>query len=209
MMFTSIIVAALATLAAAKPKFTNSNFDVVTGKSFELKWTDAKGPVTIDLLTGKAPDGLKPVQIVATGLTGTSLVFDVPKNVPSGDYAFSIRDGEGKEDINYSLPFSLVGTGSSSTSSSVSVSSTMSSTSSRSTTSSMTSSSATTMVTSSSSASVNSTATTSSGSSSTRSSSTTSSTSPAPTIPNSNGAGKVQSSLALVMVGAVAYAFLN
>ncbi|KAL8360159.1 hypothetical protein RB598_008464 [Gaeumannomyces tritici] len=186
--------------------FTNSNFDVVTGRTFELKWADAKGPVTIDLLTGKAPDGLKPVQIVATGLTGTSFVFDVPKNVPSGDYAFSVRDGEGKEDINYSLPFSLVGTGSSSTTSGVS--STMSSTSSRSTTSSMTSSSATTMVTSSST-SVNSTATTSSGSSSTRSSSTTSSTSPAPTIPNSNGAGKVQSSLALVMVGAVAYAFFN
>ncbi|EJT81489.1 hypothetical protein GGTG_01467 [Gaeumannomyces tritici R3-111a-1] len=206
MMFTSIIVAALATLAAAKPRFTNSNFDVVTGRTFELKWADAKGPVTIDLLTGKAPDGLKPVQIVATGLTGTSFVFDVPKNVPSGDYAFSVRDGEGKEDINYSLPFSLVGTGSSSTTSGVS--STMSSTSSRSTTSSMTSSSATTMVTSSST-SVNSTATTSSGSSSTRSSSTTSSTSPAPTIPNSNGAGKVQSSLALVMVGAVAYAFFN
>ncbi|KAL8370755.1 hypothetical protein RB595_000891 [Gaeumannomyces hyphopodioides] len=208
MKFASVIVAALATIASAKPKFTNSNFDVVTGQPFELKWTDAKGPVTLELKAGTPPNGMKTFSVLATGVSGTSFTVTVPKDVPSGQYAFTVADGPTVDDTNYSAAFSLVGTGSSSTSSSVS-STVSSTTSSRSTTSSATSSSATTMTTSTS-ASANSTTTTSSGSMSSKGSSTSSSTTPTGTIPNSNSAGnKVQSSLALVMLGAVAYAFLN
>lgn len=210
MKFTSAIVAAaLATIASAKPKITNTNFDVITGQPFELKWIEAKGPVTIELKAGIPPDGMKTFKVLATGVTGTSFSVTIPKDVPSGQYAFTVADGPTADDTNYSVAFSLVGTGSSSSSSSSAMSST---TSSRSITSSATSSSATTMTTSTSSM-VNSTATTSSGSTSSRTSATSatsSSTTPTGTIPNSNSAGnKVQSSLALVMLGAVAYAFLN
>ncbi|KLU87690.1 hypothetical protein MAPG_06684 [Magnaporthiopsis poae ATCC 64411] len=213
MKFTAVIVAALATVASAKPKFTNSNFDVVAGQSFELKWTDAKGPVTIELKTGTPPNGMKSFSTLATGVSGTSTTVTIPKDVPSGQYAFTVADGPGADDTNWSAAFSLTGTGSSS-SSSASAASTSSSSSS-SATSSSTSSSATTMTTSTTSASAKSnstTATTSSGSTSTKATTTAATTSAGTTgtIPNSNSSGnKVQSSLALVMLGAVAYAFLN
>lgn len=197
-------VAALAAIVAAKPQFTNSNFDVVYGQPFELKWSGASGPVTIELKSGTPPKGLKTLKTLGSGLTGTSLTV-VLNDIPTGQYAFTVRDGEGEDNTNYSEAFPIVGTSASVSSSSVS------STTSRPVTSSA-SFTSTTATSSSNSSSAFSAPTSSSTGTSTTSSRATSATptTSASNIPNSNSSGtKVQSSLALVLLGAVAYAFLN
>ena len=46
------VVAVLAGLGFAKPKFTNSVFVVEEGKPFEITWDDAEGTVTLSLMKG-------------------------------------------------------------------------------------------------------------------------------------------------------------
>ena len=198
------VVAALATAVAAKPAFTNPNYNVVYGQPFELKWTGASGPVTIELKSGTPPKGLKTVKTLATGVTTTSLTVTL-EGIPTGQYAFTVRDGETEEDTNYSSPFSITGT--SASVSSTTAASTTTSGSSTSASAASTSSSASSSVSSAVSSAVSSSSSSATSSSSTRATSST----PTPTssIPNTNSGPKVQSSLALVLLGAVAYAFLN
>lgn len=51
---------AYAAAVLAKPVLTNSNYEIVEGEPFTLKWTNAQGPVTISLMTGD-PGALKHV----------------------------------------------------------------------------------------------------------------------------------------------------
>lgn len=55
------ILAAAAGLAMAKPKFLNTDFDIVPGQDFTLKFSGCESGCTIELLNG--PSGnLKPVR---------------------------------------------------------------------------------------------------------------------------------------------------
>ncbi|KAL5596868.1 hypothetical protein BROUX41_006448 [Berkeleyomyces rouxiae] len=115
-MKSSTVLSYIATLASsvAAVQFTNSAVQPATGESFTLTWTDASGPVDISVVTGPNENALTDVYTVGTGLTGGSTTFTLPaSNFASGVYAFKIVDGD---DDNFSARFSLIGTGSASTS---------------------------------------------------------------------------------------------
>jgi len=122
MKYSAAAVLAFATAVLARPKFTNTNFDIVEGEPFELKWMDAQGAVTIELMTGPDKDRLKPAGTLAstTGETG-SFTF-TPSDLGTGSYAFRITDESG-DPANYSILWAYEGTApvSSSVSSSASV----------------------------------------------------------------------------------------
>ncbi|KAJ3535965.1 hypothetical protein NM208_g6915 [Fusarium decemcellulare] len=104
-----IYVALLATLARAV-KLTNSDYDVVPGKEFTIKWTEAQGPVTLRLKSGPQ-NNLETVEEITSGQSGDSFTWTVPSNFDSSQYALEIEDGSG--DINYSVQFPIEGDGSS------------------------------------------------------------------------------------------------
>ncbi|KAF4465827.1 extracellular matrix [Fusarium albosuccineum] len=104
-----IYVALLATLARAV-KLTNSDYDVVPGKEFTIKWTEAQGPVTLRLKSGPQSN-LQTVEEITSGHSGESFTWAVPSSFDSSQYALEIEDGSG--DINYSVQFPIEGDGSS------------------------------------------------------------------------------------------------
>jgi hypothetical protein len=62
----SVVLAVLAGLANAKVMLTNSAFDgIEAGKTFEITWTDAQGPVTLTLKNGAEGD-LKTVGVLTS-----------------------------------------------------------------------------------------------------------------------------------------------
>ncbi|ROW11240.1 hypothetical protein VMCG_01403 [Cytospora schulzeri] len=220
------IVAALPSTLAVE--FTNSDFAVTAGKSFTLTWSDADGPVTITLKDGASTD-LKDVEVLATGLTGTSYTWTPDSSLTSATYAFEIDDDSGTP--NYSPQFQYQGSASASASttlaSSTSGSSTASSTASStgSTTGSTTASGSSTSTGSSSSV-TSSTGTTSdsstsatesastkdtSSTSSSKSSSAAATDSPSTTSTpvNTNDSKKLGSPLALVLGGLISLMVFN
>jgi len=100
-------VLAFAAAVLAKPKFTNSNFELEEGEPFTLTWDNAEGPVTITVVQGK-PGNLKPVSVITT--TGSDGEFTwTPEGLPSGTYAFEIVDDT--QEKNWSIQFPYTGTG--------------------------------------------------------------------------------------------------
>jgi hypothetical protein len=64
----SLLVAGLASLVAAKPAFTNSDFSgIAEGKPFEITWSNAVGPVEITVVQGESTN-LTPVQTITSML---------------------------------------------------------------------------------------------------------------------------------------------
>jgi len=203
MRLSAILVAALAAVAQAGVAFLNSEYVVEAGKPFELKWGGNTGPVTITLKDGPVK-ALVDVMVIDSNDSGTSFTWTPPATLPSGLYAFEIKDSTGVP--NYSPQFTFQGTASA-TRSSQSVSSTSSgSTSTATSTSTITTGSTTT--TSGSSSSTN------SGSSTTKSSTSTSASTTKPTATttppaNTNGGLSQKSPLALVLVTVVALLYFN
>ncbi|KAI1802244.1 hypothetical protein F4811DRAFT_530629 [Daldinia bambusicola] len=156
--FISAVLAALPAWVNAVA-ITNSNFNgIEVGKSFEITWSDAVGPVSLTLKDGPS-DNLKTVSELTSGETGTSYTW-VPS--ASGTFALEINDGT---DVNYSQQFEVSGGSASGTSASSTVSQTSTSSAhlSSSTVASITSSAT---LTSSETSSVPTSSSTSSGSSS-------------------------------------------
>ncbi|KAK9438993.1 extracellular matrix protein precursor [Metarhizium brunneum] len=106
----ALVISALAALATAaeKPKFLNSNFQIIEGQSFDLKFDGCEGGCTITLQDGPNTN-LKDYKVISTSATGGSLAW-VPEGVVSGTYAFKITNNANKE-YNYSQQFSFLGTG--------------------------------------------------------------------------------------------------
>ncbi|PHH54612.1 hypothetical protein CFIMG_003240RA [Ceratocystis fimbriata CBS 114723] len=217
--------AALASSVTAV-QFTNSAVQPTAGEPFTLTWTDATGPVNIYVVTGPNQNALEEVNTVGTGLTGGSTTFTLnAADFASGTYAFKIVDGS--ED-NFSSAFALVGTGSASSSSAstspVSTTPAASSTEASSTTGSETTTTdaetttttdATTTDASSTTLATSTTTTasgtvSSSGAARSSGSATRSSTS-ASTVPTDvpGAASTLSSSMALMVLSAVAMVFLN
>jgi hypothetical protein len=69
----AVTVSALAAVAVAKPSFTNSNFDVKQGQSFDLTFTGCtSGGCTLYLENGPA-NNLQPVQTLTSTFWPTRL----------------------------------------------------------------------------------------------------------------------------------------
>uniref|UniRef100_A0A1Y1KQS6 Extracellular matrix protein n=1 Tax=Photinus pyralis TaxID=7054 RepID=A0A1Y1KQS6_PHOPY len=223
----ALVISALAALVAAeKPKFLNSNFQVTEGQPFDLKFDGCEGGCTIVLQDGPQTN-LKDVTVISSSATGGSLTW-TPQGVVSGTYAFKITNNANKE-YNYSQQFSYLGTGAtatvsaasttgSSTGSATATSATASSTEASSTasiTASSTESSTESRTASTTISTVTSSATTASGSSTTSapssrtsqsSSSTRSTTAATTTVPN---AGVRATPMAFVAGAVAALAYLG
>ncbi|KAK4659557.1 hypothetical protein QC762_111340 [Podospora pseudocomata] len=111
MKYSFATVLALATAALARPKFTNSNYDVVVGEPFTLRWDSAEGNVKISLYKGTAGDenSFKPVEVLTTTSGASGSFTYTPTDSLNGDYAFVIED-ESENPRNFSPPFPLEGT---------------------------------------------------------------------------------------------------
>ncbi|TPX16726.1 uncharacterized protein E0L32_003667 [Thyridium curvatum] len=206
---TAAVFAVLAAIAEAKVQFTNSNYDITEGDPFTLKWSGAEGPVTITVKSGPETN-LKDVMVIDSADSGTSFTW-TPKGLPSGTYAFEIKDSTGVP--NYSPQFTYQGTGTlSSTAGSSSASKTSTSASSSSSVSStITSSSSSSSASSTSSSSSSSRSSSSSSSSSKTSSSTSSTSTPTNTSrpSNTNDSQNLKSPLALLLLTVGALVFFH
>jgi hypothetical protein len=67
MKLSAVLVGAFAAIGLARPAITNTEFAVQEGKPFTLEWIDAKGPVTIELVSGPDSGSLTPVRTL-TGM---------------------------------------------------------------------------------------------------------------------------------------------
>lgn len=113
----SFAALALATIAAAKPKFTNTSFNPEEGKPFELTFSDCDSKCTIILQSNGGPNKLKDIQTLTTSASGDSATVTI-KDVPTGQYNFKIfnnDDADNSDEWNYTIPFSFQGSGSAST----------------------------------------------------------------------------------------------
>jgi hypothetical protein len=100
------VLAAAAGLAMAKPKFLNTNFDVVPGEDFTLKFSGCDSGCTIELLNGPS-DNLKPVRELGSDVKGSEYTFSLSDKFNTDVYAFRITDASGEE--NYSEQFEFEG----------------------------------------------------------------------------------------------------
>ncbi|KAK0729277.1 hypothetical protein B0T21DRAFT_413362 [Apiosordaria backusii] len=212
MKFSAATVLALATAVVARPKFTNSNYDLVPGEPFTLKWDSAEGNVKIELFKGTAGDenSFKSVETLTT-TTGASGSFTfTPTGTLNGDYAFRISDDSG-DAPNFSPPFALEGSAPvSSTSASASASASVTSSAETSTETETESSTETSTETETSTAESTSTSATTLETTTTRVPTTTRRSQVTETAPpNTNNGQRFASSLALVLGTVAALVFFN
>ncbi|KAK4198342.1 Ser-Thr-rich glycosyl-phosphatidyl-inositol-anchored membrane family-domain-containing protein [Triangularia verruculosa] len=102
---TLTLLATFATIGQAI-KLTNSDWDVVAGEAFTIKWTAAEGPVSIRLKSGPS-NNLQSVQEIASSHPGESFTWTVPTTLDDTQYAIEVEDDSGN--INYSGQFSVSG----------------------------------------------------------------------------------------------------
>ncbi|KAJ0121223.1 hypothetical protein N8I77_004181 [Diaporthe amygdali] len=221
MKFTAGFVAVITAAAPAWAiQLTNSAYAVEAGKPFTLTWSDSEGAVTVTLKNGASTD-LKTVEVLASGVTGSSFTWNPPSTLASDTYAFEVADSSSNSP-NYSPQFTYQGSAAATTGSSASSAATTSSASISTTLSSLTitSSSASSTASANSSASITSTTsgnstTTSSSSSSKHTSTKTSSTatgssSTSTSTPvNTNDSQKLGSPLALILGTIVSLMIFN
>ena len=217
-------VAILASVSAvlAKPVLLNSNYNVVAGEPFELKYSGCENGCTITLDNG--PSGkLKPFLTLTAEASGDSFTFTLDEDIPTDTYAIRIVDNSDNS-RNFSPQFDVEGSGAppaSSTPVSTPPASTPASTSAVETTSSeaettsseATSSTTLTSVVTSTSAVTPTPQTTSSNRATTSSSdeetsSTSTAASTSTTSIADSGATGVQAQLGLILAAAAAVAYL-
>lgn len=106
--YSAVVLAALAATASAV-KFTNPSVKPEPGKPFELTWTEAEGPVTINLKGGPSRN-LETIETLASNVNGdsTEVTLD-PSKFPTGEYAFEIIDSGDTGNPNYSVQFQFEG----------------------------------------------------------------------------------------------------
>jgi hypothetical protein len=102
----AFVLAASATLAMAEPKFLNTNFDVVPGEPFTLKFSGCSAGCSIILLNGDSKD-LKDVQTLVKDVKGSEETITLSDKFTKDVYAFRIVDSAGEE--NYSEQFTFDG----------------------------------------------------------------------------------------------------
>ncbi|KAL4730483.1 hypothetical protein ACLX1H_002519 [Fusarium chlamydosporum] len=105
MKYTFATVAAFATMAMAKPAFTNTQFDLTEGQPYTIRYTGCDSGCTIILQNGESTD-LKDYKTLTSDATGNSFTF-TPSQLPSDTYNFKITDSAGE--INYSEQFDFKG----------------------------------------------------------------------------------------------------
>lgn len=198
-------IAAASTLAAmamaVKPEFLNTSFDVAEGEPFTLEFSGCETGCTVTLQTG-SQDDLKDVKELSTGATGGSLTVTL-EDVPTGSYNFKITNNESGEE-NYSIVFDYDGAAATTSSSAPTTSMPESTTTVVSTTTEMSSTStSTTMSTTTMSSASSSTSASDSASSTASEESSTTSAETVPTSPPDSAAGRLASSVSL-LIGAVA-----
>ncbi|EEU34717.1 uncharacterized protein NECHADRAFT_87001 [Fusarium vanettenii 77-13-4] len=96
---------------AARPVFTNTNFDVEQGTPFTLHYQGCDDGCTIALMTGDSAN-LRVEEELTTSATGDSFTFTL-NDLDAGTYAFRITSGT---DSSYSALFELAGDSNSSAS---------------------------------------------------------------------------------------------
>ncbi|KAH8170159.1 ser-Thr-rich glycosyl-phosphatidyl-inositol-anchored membrane family protein [Sarocladium implicatum] len=102
----AVVLAASATLAMAQPKFLNTNFDVIPGEPFTLKFSGCESGCEIILLNGDSKD-LKEVQTLVKDVKGSEETITLSDKFTKDVYAFRIVDADGEQ--NYSEQFTFDG----------------------------------------------------------------------------------------------------
>jgi hypothetical protein len=105
MKYTLATIAALASVALAKPAFLNTEFDLTEGKPYTIRYSGCDDGCTIVLQNGPSDD-LSDYKTLTTSATGDSFTF-TPSELPSDTYNFKITDKAGE--INYSAQFPYKG----------------------------------------------------------------------------------------------------
>ncbi|KAM5355856.1 hypothetical protein ACJ41O_002502 [Fusarium nematophilum] len=108
MKYTLATLAALAGVVMAEPKFLNTDFSVVEGKPFTIKYSGCEAGCTIVLQNGESDD-LKDYKTLTASAKGDSFTF-TPSGLPSDTYNFKITDNSSGEE-NYSSQFTYQGDG--------------------------------------------------------------------------------------------------
>ncbi|GAO19400.1 hypothetical protein UVI_02052650 [Ustilaginoidea virens] len=115
-MKSAVALSALAAVAVAvQPKFLNSNFQVVAGQPFTLKFDSCQSGCTIVLQNGPQTN-TKDVKVLTSDATGGAFTF-TPSGWASDTYNFKITNNANPSEYNFSLQFSYQGDGSASASS--------------------------------------------------------------------------------------------
>ncbi|KHO00018.1 extracellular matrix protein precursor [Metarhizium album ARSEF 1941] len=112
-----VLSALVAFVAAQKPEFLNSNYQITENQPFNVKFSGSS-KYTISLQTGPRSD-LKSLKTLDTDASNGSADI-VLSGVPSGTYALKIEDNADPANFNYSPQFAYVGTGAPLTTSSAS-----------------------------------------------------------------------------------------
>ncbi|RBR03797.1 hypothetical protein FVER53590_00977 [Fusarium verticillioides] len=105
MKYTLATIAALASVALAKPAFLNTEFDLTEGQPYTIKYSGCDDGCTIVLQNGPSDD-LSDYKTLTTDATGDSFTF-TPSELPSDTYNFKITDKAGE--VNYSAQFPYKG----------------------------------------------------------------------------------------------------
>ncbi|KAL8387192.1 hypothetical protein RB595_010091 [Gaeumannomyces hyphopodioides] len=88
--------------------FTNDQYHIAPGVSFELSWTGNEGPVTVDLVS-VVEKSIVVVQNVTVNDSHTSITWTPPKSVPIRQCLFRIKDTGGNLDYSRALDFKKTG----------------------------------------------------------------------------------------------------
>ncbi|KFA46814.1 hypothetical protein S40293_05596 [Stachybotrys chartarum IBT 40293] len=89
--------------STGSPEFTNTNFDVIQGEPFTLRFVNCDAGCTIELVSGSA-SSLSTLSTLATGAVDSAVL--TLQDLPEGQYAFSITSEESGQQ-NYSPLFLL------------------------------------------------------------------------------------------------------
>lgn len=82
---------------------TNSEYNVQFGVPFTLGWTDAAGPVTIELIGGDSSTTLQSLQTLGTNVEGNEFTW-TPGEIPGAAvYAFRVFDGVTEDGISFAF----------------------------------------------------------------------------------------------------------
>ncbi|KAK4443133.1 hypothetical protein QBC34DRAFT_213768 [Podospora aff. communis PSN243] len=94
---------------------TNTEYNLQIGVPFTITWTEAAGPVRIDLYGGDDANTLFEIQAIAANVDGTSFIW-TPADVPQRNaYAILVSDGISTNAISFAFTFNAVQTTTTST----------------------------------------------------------------------------------------------
>lgn len=102
----ALLAAAAGLAMAEQPKFLNTEFNLVAGEEFTLKFSGCESGCTIELLNGP-PKNLKPVRELGSDIKGSEFPFTLSDKFNTDVYAFRITAPG--EDPNYSEQFTFDG----------------------------------------------------------------------------------------------------